>query len=40
MRRLGAKHRLSSTGCIEKECVQAGNEKELPYKERLEKAAN
>ena len=40
LRRLGAKHRPGSTGCIEKECVQAGNEKELPHKGRLEKAAD
>ena len=40
MRRLGATHRLGSTGCIEKDCVQAGSEKELPRKERLEKAAD
>ena len=37
---LGATHRPGSTGCIEKKCVQARSEKELPHKGRLEKVAD
>ncbi len=40
LRRLGATHRPGSTGCIEKECIQAGSEKELTHKGRLEKAVD